>query len=159
MSRTFRPLAEELARRQPRSHWVSLAVIGLLALLNLAACRGTREAQSGYAQSDAAISDSASTDGVKSLPVEVKIADAAIDMPASVPAGATTFKVMNTGALDHDFRIEGQGIDKQLDVILKPGESKTLLVDLTPGTYKVTCPAIGDADHTMSLQFELVVTK
>lgn len=123
------------------------------------ACQGTREAQNGYSNNDEPISESAKPDIASSRTVEVKITDAAIEMPISVPAGTTTFTVTNTGTAEHDFRIEGVGVDKKLGVGLKPGESGTLQVELTPGSYKVTCPTAGSADLAMNMQFELVVTQ
>jgi uncharacterized cupredoxin-like copper-binding protein len=34
---------------------------------------------------------------------------------------------------------------------LNPGETKTLLVELKPGTYEVYCPVPGHKPHGMSL--------
>ena len=83
--------------------------------------------------------------------VEVKLTEYKIEMPASVSAGATTFKVTNTGKEAHGFEIEGNGIEKALKPRLKKGESGSLQVDLKPGTYKVYCPVIGHKWHGMSL--------
>ena len=83
--------------------------------------------------------------------VEVKLTEYKIEMPASVSAGATTFKVTNTGKETHGFEIEGNGIEKALKPRLKMGGSGSLQVDLKPGTYKVYCPVLGHKGRGMSL--------
>jgi uncharacterized cupredoxin-like copper-binding protein len=83
--------------------------------------------------------------------VEVKLTEYKIEMPASVSAGATTFKVTNTGKEAHGFEIEGNGIEKALKPRLKKGESGSLQVDLKPGTYEVYCPVLGHKRRGMSL--------
>ena len=83
--------------------------------------------------------------------VEVKLTEYKIEMSASVGAGATTFKVTNTGKETHGFEIEGNGIEKALKPRLKKGGSSSLQVDLKPGTYKVYCPVLGHKRHGMSL--------
>jgi uncharacterized cupredoxin-like copper-binding protein len=83
--------------------------------------------------------------------VEVTLTEYKIEMPASVSAGATTFKVTNTGKETHGFEIEGNGIEKTLKPRLKKGASGSLQVDLKPGTYEVYCPVLGHKRHGMSL--------
>lgn len=72
--------------------------------------------------------------------VEVKLTEFKVEMPASVSAGPTTFRVTNAGKAEHSFEIEGQGVEKALDSELGAGETKTLQVDLKPGTYEIYCP-------------------
>jgi uncharacterized cupredoxin-like copper-binding protein len=83
--------------------------------------------------------------------VEVKLREYKIEMPASVGAGVTTFKVTNAGEETHGFEIEGNGIEKALKPRLKKGGSSSLQVDLKPGTYKVYCPVHGHKMRGMSL--------
>jgi uncharacterized cupredoxin-like copper-binding protein len=82
--------------------------------------------------------------------IEVKLSEYKIEMPKTVPARGTTFKVSNTGKEMHNFEIEGNGIEKRVGK-LNPGETKTLLVELKPGTYEVYCPVPGHKSHGMSL--------
>ena len=82
--------------------------------------------------------------------IEVKLSEYKIDMPATVPAGSTTFEVTNTGKELHNFEIEGNGIEKRVGE-LNPGETKALLVELKPGKYEVYCPVPGHKSHGMSL--------
>ena len=83
--------------------------------------------------------------------VEVELTEYKIEMPASVSAGATTFKVTNTGEETHGFEIEGNGIEIALKPRLKKGESGSLQVDLKSGSYKVYCPVFGHKMRGMSL--------
>jgi len=88
--------------------------------------------------------------GSTTATIEVKLSEYKIEMPKTVPAGSTTFKVTNTGKEMHNFEIEGNGIEKRVGK-LNPGETKTLLVELKPGTYEVYCPVPGHKSHGMSL--------
>ena len=56
-------------------------------------------------------------------------------------AGTITFLVRNDGTMPHDFAIQGNGVD-QKTVMIKPGQTASLTVDLKPGiyTYKCTVP-------------------
>lgn len=75
--------------------------------------------------------------------VEVRLHGRTIEMPGSLPPGETTFTVTNTGEHEHSFEIEGNGIERELEANLAPGESGELTVTLEPGTYTVYCP-VGD---------------
>lgn len=73
--------------------------------------------------------------------VEVILKDYEILMPESVPAGELTFNITNAGKHGHNFEVEVSDNNKRkLDAELKPGETKTLIVALTPGTYSIECP-------------------
>ncbi|HVR44585.1 MAG TPA: cupredoxin domain-containing protein [Thermoanaerobaculia bacterium] len=89
--------------------------------------------------------------------VEVVLIDRRIEMPATLPAGRTVFNVTNQGEDEHNFEIEGNGIERELPENLGAGESATLEVDLSPGTYRVYCPVGKHAEEGMSLQ--LTVTE
>jgi uncharacterized cupredoxin-like copper-binding protein len=85
-------------------------------------------------------------------PVKVMLSEFKIEMPASLKAGSVTFEVTNSGKRDHNFEVEGQGIEKKFEQNLKPGETRTMQIDLVAGTYKVYCPVKGHAQRGMSLQ-------
>ena len=71
------------------------------------------------------------------------------------PAGTITFVVQNTGQAPHNFAIKGNGVEERLPV-LEPGQSATLTVDLSPGTYEYECTVPG---HAMAgMQGTLTVT-
>ena len=88
--------------------------------------------------------------------VAVSLTEFMIDMPAELPAGPTTFTITNDGTIEHNFEVEGQGIEEELPQNLAPGASGTLEVDLQPGTYEVYCPVGNHADQGMVV--ELTVT-
>jgi uncharacterized cupredoxin-like copper-binding protein len=75
--------------------------------------------------------------------VEVRLHGRTIEMPAMLPPGETTFTITNTGEHEHNFEIEGNGIERELEANLAPGETGELTVTLEPGTYTVYCP-VGD---------------
>ncbi|MBA3833341.1 MAG: cupredoxin domain-containing protein [Chthoniobacterales bacterium] len=87
--------------------------------------------------------------------VGVKLTEFRIEMPSSISAGATTFKITNAGTETHGFEIEGNGIEKEIKPKLKKGRSGSLRVDLKPGTYKVYCPV--DGHKTMGMSLKLTV--
>jgi hypothetical protein len=74
-----------------------------------------------------------------------------VHMPTSFPAGVITFHIMNHGTHDHNFKISGMGIEKQLPSDLKPDSTADMTVPLTPGTYNVDCPIFGHAMFGMQL--------
>jgi hypothetical protein len=89
--------------------------------------------------------------------VEVRLTEFAIEMPPTVPIGPVTFSVTNAGTTEHNFEVEGQGLEERFDVHLKPGETKNLQVDLPAGTYVVYCPV---EDHkARGMQLELKVAQ
>lgn len=79
--------------------------------------------------------------------VQVTLVDHRIEMPDTLPPGMTTFEIRNNGQRDHNFEIEGQGIEQKLPANLKNGQSGTLEVDLRPGTYTVYCPVGNHAEE------------
>jgi hypothetical protein len=81
--------------------------------------------------------------------VEVHLAEFSIDMPQSLPAGRTVFRVMNHGSVEHGFEIEGPDVQDSLTSNVQPGEEATLSVDLEPGSYEVWCPVADHAEQGM----------
>jgi plastocyanin len=57
----------------------------------------------------------------------------------TITAGQITFRVRNTGQLEHAFEIEGQDQEWKVDHIM-PGVEKVLTAELTPGSYTIYCP-------------------
>lgn len=75
--------------------------------------------------------------------VNVTITDGGVQMPASLRPGKTAFIVKNSGKQKHNFEIEGEHLDKSFWFAIAPKDSKTMQVDLKPGTYDAHC-SIGD---------------
>ena len=76
----------------------------------------------------------------KSNSVKVTLTDAGCPAKLKTPAGATTFKVTNKGALSHDFKIAGKRT-----VLLKTGKTATLRAVLKKGKYAFLCTVPGHA--------------
>jgi uncharacterized cupredoxin-like copper-binding protein len=83
--------------------------------------------------------------------VEVRLVEHKIEMQQQLAAGKTAFVVTNAGSAKHNFEIEGQGIEKKFLTEVGPNETKTLHVDLKPGSYKVFCPVGEHAEHGMKM--------
>ncbi|MGH9339654.1 MAG: cupredoxin domain-containing protein [Acidobacteriota bacterium] len=95
--------------------------------------------------------------GLEAPAVQVGLSEYTINMPPSIPAGNTTFQVTNNGTMEHNFEIEGQGIEQTFPANLQAGESQSLQVDLQPGIYTVYCPV---SDHrSQGMQLQLQVTQ
>jgi manganese oxidase len=73
-------------------------------------------------------------------PVAITLSEFAIS-PSHVeaPAGRIVFAVRNNGSLAHNFTVEGLGET----LLLNAGESATLEVDASAGTYKMLCTVAG----------------
>ena len=89
--------------------------------------------------------------------VEVKLSEYAVEMPLTIPIGPAAFSVTNAGTTAHNFEVEGQGLEKKFETTLKPGETRTLEVDLPAGTYLVYCPV--DDHKARGMQLELKVAQ
>lgn len=69
-------------------------------------------------------------------------------------AGDISFIVSNPTALNHDFTVQGNGMNARSDV-LRPGSTTTLtLTGLAPGTYRYICTIPG---HEATMVGTLVV--
>ncbi len=89
--------------------------------------------------------------------VAVELDELEVRMPSELAAGPTTFRVTNVGGAEHNFEVEGQGIEEVFEENLRPGETKEMTLDLQPGTYEVYCPVGNHEDLGMLL--ELTVTE
>lgn len=59
------------------------------------------------------------------------------------PQGRTTFQIRNAGAAEHEFEIlQGDTVVGEVEGLV-PGLSKSLTVDLAPGTYAFVCRLAG----------------
>ena len=72
-------------------------------------------------------------------------------MPETLQAGLISFEVTNDGTIEHNFEVEGEGIEEELEENLQPGESGTLEFELPAGEYRVYCPVANHAQQGMEL--------
>ena len=87
----------------------------------------------------AAVEDSIDKPDTDARTVDVKITDAGVEMPSRVTSGKTAFVVTNAGKQKHNFEIEGENLEKSFWLAIAPGASKTMQVNLKPGTYEADC--------------------
>lgn len=91
--------------------------------------------------------------------VQITLHDNRIDLPDTLKAGPTMFGVTNRGEVEHGLVVLAPGERQQLaklDVLLKPGESATLEVSLTPGRFEVYCPLEGHRERGLAHRFVVV---
>ena len=84
--------------------------------------------------------------------VEVAFYDMKIHMPTVIPSGHITFRLRNPSPNDHNFKITGNNIEKQMDKNLQEGQSVDWTMDLVAGNYGVICPLVGHPDLGEKLQ-------
>ncbi len=110
---------------------IRLVLFAVIAMLLLAACGGQAAPASAPAASNQ---------------VSVVVKEWAIEPKnLTAKAGDVTFSIKNTGNIEHDFSIEGTG---KSDAILA-AETKTLKVNLKPGTYNIICSLSGHKEAGM----------
>lgn len=121
------------------------------AAVALTACGGGGEPAADTAEGETA----ASTTSGEARTVDVSLTEYRIEMPRTVRAGSTVFRVSNDGAEVHNFEVESGDMEEELESDLQPGETATLEVDLSPGTYEVYCPVDDHADRGMRLELRV----
>lgn len=144
-------------------HLLVLTILTALAVL-LAGCEGVDEQEPeavGQPPGAAAVDDpgapapATGAAATSTSEVEVRLHDRLIEMPSSLPAGETSFMVVNTGAVVHGFEVEGQGIERVIEGI-DPGATQSLTVTLQPGTYTVYCPVENHRGEGMETQLRVI---
>jgi hypothetical protein len=63
--------------------------------------------------------------------------------------GRVTFVVHNKGKMAHSLAIRGPGVSKRIRGKIRPGGSRTFVVRLSKGTYKLYCPVDSHASLGM----------
>lgn len=89
--------------------------------------------------------------------VDVTLTEFAIDMPTDIPSGPVSFNISNTGNAQHNFIVEGEGINKRLATNIPPGDTGVLNVTLEPGTYTIFCPVGEGAHRANGMELEVTV--
>ena len=75
---------------------------------------------------------------------------------ATIAAGPVSFTVTNAGSIPHAFEVEGQGIERETELI-QPGSTATLTLTLKVGTYEVYCPVGEDSHKKLGMETHLKV--
>ncbi len=63
-------------------------------------------------------------------------------------AGTITFVLTNEGRYTHDFRVDGNGVDKKAPKVGR-GRTREWEITLGPGIYAISCPISNHADRGM----------
>jgi uncharacterized cupredoxin-like copper-binding protein len=133
---------------------IRIMVLSALLALALSACTSKTSPEAGAPPTKEAAATAPATAGGAAINVTLKEMTVALDK-TQAPAGTTTFVVQNTGHILHNFAIKGNGVEQETP-LLEPGQSATLTVDLSPGTYEYECAVPG---HAMAgMQGTLTVT-
>lgn len=138
-------------------HGFQLVLFGLL-VISLGACTDQPEEDGILGDTTAMPTDTAGTmmgETGRMDTVEVSLVEYDINMPATLPAGHTVFRVTNDGTMEHNLEVEGQGSEDVFPQNLQPGETQTMEVDLQEGSYVVYCP-VGD-HRSRGMEVDLTV--
>jgi uncharacterized cupredoxin-like copper-binding protein len=145
------PVAKVVMGRPSRLGWlIALSALMLGLMLGLMACA---EPEGGLGDSEQATTEVSLTE----YEIEMSNPLYAIEELTSFPAGSQTFRVTNNGTTEHNFEVEGEGIEEAFETNLSPGETRTMQLNLEPGTYVVYCPVGNHRDQGMEIQ--LTVTQ
>lgn len=138
---------------------VTLVLAGLM-LVGISAC--TDQPENDLTMGDTVIADPEGLqpdpgamqghDAMQDDTVDVGLVNFEINMPSTLPAGHTVFRVTNQGTTAHNFELERGDEEHMFPQDLQPGESRTLEVDLEEGTYEVYCPVADHESRGMSLE-------
>jgi uncharacterized cupredoxin-like copper-binding protein len=124
---------------------IALSALMLGLMLGLMACA---EPEGGLGDSEQATTEVSLTE----YEIEMSNPLYAVEELISFPAGSQTFRVTNNGTTEHNFEVEGQGIEEAFETNLSPGETRTMQLNLGPGTYVVYCPVGNHRDQGMEVQ-------
>ena len=90
--------------------------------------------------------------GAKTVKVSEKEFSIALAGGTDLSPGRYTFAVQNTGKIEHDLAIEGDGIKETKTPLIAAGQGKDLTADLKPGTYTFFCSVPGHEQAGMKLK-------
>ncbi len=149
-------VAKVVMGRPSRLGWlIALSALMLGLMLGLTACAEPGGELGGGDQEPR--EEAASPVPEDAPTTEVGLTEYEIAMPTSLSAGSQTFRVTNNGTTEHNFEVEGQGIEEEFETNLSPDETQTMQLNLEPGTYEVYCPVGNHRDQGMEMQ--LTVTQ
>lgn len=136
----------------------SLAMIAIAAAASFGIAACGSDSNDSTSAADTSTTESSTTEsttpasggGGAAGTVEIAESEYKLD-PAdpSTAAGSVTFNVTNDGQIAHNFEVEGNGVEEEVETI-DPGASGTLTIDdLKPGSYEIYCSIEGHRDLGM----------
>ena len=91
------------------------------------------------------------------IAVTAKLSEWKVELSeATIAAGSVSFTITNAGSIPHAFEVEGQGIERETELI-QPGSVTTLTLTLKAGTYEVYCPVGEDSHKKLGMETHLKV--
>src|SRR5947207_278939 len=105
------------------------------------------KAATGPQGAPAAAGGAAKTENVSEKEFSIALAGG-----SNLKAGKYHFAVANTGKIQHDLAIEGNGIKETKTPLIDVGKSRSLAVDLKPGKYKFFCTVPGHEQSGMKVE-------
>lgn len=136
--------------------WIILLALATM-VAALAACGGSAASNSAAIPTVGATatpgSEASSSAGAT---VSVIATDFAFALDtAQAPGGTVAFTIRNNGTSQHDFQINGNGVDKKT-ALIDPGKTASLSLVLQPGTYAYSCTVPGHAQLGMKGTFTVI---
>jgi uncharacterized cupredoxin-like copper-binding protein len=133
--------------------WAIIPLLIAAASLLLAACGGDDDENGEETAADTAAA-TATGGGTGAAPqgtIDISETDFKLNpSDPTVGAGQVTVNVSNDGQTTHSLEVEGPKGESELESELAPGESGSMVVDLSePGTYEMYCPVDGHKDQGM----------
>ena len=108
--------------------------------------------------STAAPSTTESTTTAPAAPKSVAVTEVEfrIELPSTTVApGTYTFNLTNKGHVGHDLVFNGPGVDNEKTLVIDPGKTAKLTVDLKTGTYDVYCSVPGHKQAGMDVKVKV----
>jgi plastocyanin len=121
-----------------RSRRFAAVVLALAALVTFGACSSDKKEEPAKTVTNGEIT-------IDALDIHFDVGD------IKTTAGPLKITLVNKGALEHTLRIE----DKDFELKVKPGETKTGTVTLEPGTYEYDCTIAGHAAQGMKGEIQV----
>ncbi len=105
-----------------------------------------------------AVALAASASVASAQPVAVTLTEFKIVMTRdTVPAGAVTFRIKNSGTITHSIFVMNDTFEKG-SADIPTGQEASLTVTLKPGTYEVFCPMSDESHKKAGMTRTLIVT-
>lgn len=84
--------------------------------------------------------------------IRVKLTDYNMELENSdeIEPGNAVIRITNNGKEEHSFVFEGTDTMQRLEENLKPGETRTITIELEPKSYNIYCPLEDHKNKGMS---------
>lgn len=143
--------------RRSSSRWRlrrSLAIVAPLLVASFALVAGCSSSGSAGGGGTSGAGSGSSGRGTKVTAIETEFHIAL--SKTSFTAGTYTFTAVNKGTLEHDLIINGPGVSRvQTPNLIAPGQSASVTVTLSKGTYDIYCGVPGHKQQGMDVHIKV----